>query len=312
MVLSCVARGFGPNLTKGLALTVFHRHDSAGLKNMMLTQTPDFLVTGHLCHDKVPGGYLPGGAAAYAGLLGVRLGFQTAVLTSFGDDFLFRSKFEAIDIFQVSSPHTTVFENIYESGQRTQFLHRRAAQLSPSNLPENWRNAKTVLLGPICDEVDVEFLQFFDLEKTTLCACPQGWMRQWDETGRVTPKFIENWNLLARASLISMSENDVNGDWNLIEKIAGQANVLVVTQGNMGATVFQNGKQQHFPSFPAYEVDPTGAGDVFAAAFSLHFSLHKNVEKAAVFANAAASLSIEKSGLEGIPDMETVVWRMAG
>ncbi len=264
----------------------------------MQTQAPDFLVVGHICHDKLPGGFQPGGAAAYAGLTGMHLGFRTAVLSSYGDDFLFGDLFQAMELFGVPAPHTTIFENIYENGQRRQFLHQRASLLSPAHLPQTWRSAKTVLLGPICDEVDLEFLHFFNPEKTTVIACPQGWMRRWDDKGRVSVKPFENWELLRSATLVSMSENDVGCNWDLIEQIAGKINILAVTQGRQGATVFRQGRPQHFPSLPAWEEDPTGAGDVFAAAFSLHFTRHKNLEEAVQFANAVAARSVEKKGLE--------------
>jgi 1D-myo-inositol 3-kinase len=271
----------------------------------MKNNTPDFLVTGHICYDKIPGGYLPGGAAAYAGLLAARLGYHSAALTSFGPDFLFASQFADLRIEAVPSPVTTVFENIYHDGERIQFLHQKAIDLTPVHLPQHWRQAKTVLLGPICDEVSFDFLDAFD-EKTIVCACPQGWMRQWDETHRVSPKPIENWELLAKADIISMSENDVAGDWNLIEKIAGMVNLLLVTQGSLGATVFHQNRREHFPSYPAAEVDPTGAGDIFAAAFTLHFSQEKNVAQAVAFAHAAASLSVEGKGMAAIPGKAAV------
>jgi len=266
----------------------------------MKTFIPDFLAIGHICHDRAAGGYLPGGAAAYAGLLAARLGHRTAVLTSFGGDFLFAPQFGEVTLEVVPSASTTVFENIYENGARTQYLHQKASDLGPEHLPKNWRQAKTVLLGPICDEVSFGFLEAFE-KNTVVCACPQGWMRQWDDAHRVSPKPIENWAVLAKADILSMSENDVAGDWGLIEKIAGMANILLVTQGQDGATVFYKNRRAHFPGFPANEVDPTGAGDVFAAAFTLHYSSGKNVGRAVAFAHAAASLSVQGRGMAGIP-----------
>ena len=271
----------------------------------MKTDTPDFLAIGHICHDRIPGSYLPGGAAAYAGLLAARLGFHTAALTSLGPDFLFASQFEGLALEAVPSPGTTIFENIYQNGERIQFLHQKASDLTPAHLPAHWRQAKTVLLGPICDEVSFDFLDAFE-KNTIICACPQGWMRQWDDGRRVSPKPIENWDVLAKADIISMSENDVACDWDLIEKIAGLANILLVTQGKNGATVFYENRREHFPSCPATEVDPTGAGDIFAAAFTLHFSKGKNVARAVAFAHSAASLSVEGKGMAGIPGREAV------
>ncbi len=271
----------------------------------MKNQPPDFLVIGHICHDKIPGGYLPGGAPTYAGLFAARQGFHSATLSSFGPDFLFASQFADLTLETVPSPFTTVFENIYHDSERIQFLHQKATDLTPSHLPQHWQQAKTVLLDPICDEVSFDFLDAFD-EKTMVCVCPQGWMRQWDEAHRVSPKPIENWGFLAKADIISMSENDVACDWDLIEKIAGIANLLLVTQGSNGATVFYENRRKHFPSYPATEVDPTGAGDIFAAAFTLHFSKGKNVALAVAYAHAAASLSVEGKGIAAIPDKKAV------
>ncbi|MEI2774041.1 MAG: PfkB family carbohydrate kinase [Candidatus Competibacter sp.] len=160
---------------------------------------------------------------------------------------------------------------------------------------------KTVLLGPICDEVSFDFLDFFAAQTTLTCACPQGWMRQWDENKKVSPKPIPDWLALAKADIISMSEADVAGDWDLINHIATIANILLVTQGVNGAVVFEKGQRRHFPSLPVEELDPTGAGDIFAAAFLLNYAEGKDLQKAVHFAHLAAGLSIQGSGMGSVP-----------
>jgi len=274
-----------------------------------ISNPPHSLIIGHVCHDVIPGGYAPGGAAYYAGLLAHRLGYQTAILTSFGEDFQFASQFGGIDLHVVPSPETTVFENIYQpDGQRIQYLHGRAALLTPSDLPKHWHAPKTALLGPICDEVSFEFLDFFKSQNTITCACPQGWMRQWDAehpkgASRVSPKPIADWQLLAKADIISMSEADVAGDWVLIEHIASFANILLVTQGAKGVVVFEKGhSRRHFSALQVVEVDPTGAGDIFAASFLLSYAEHWNTENAAYFANKIAGASVQAKGLEAVPE----------
>lgn len=255
----------------------------------------------------MPGDFVPGGAAAYAGLLSHRLGHETAVLTSFGEDFQFASQFEGLNLHIVPSLHTTVFENIYENGQRTQYLHSRAAPLTPADLPKDWQSPKTVLLGPICDEVSFEFLDFFSAKDTLTCACPQGWMRQWDERRLVSPKPIADWQILAKADIISMSEADVAGNWDLINHIAFFTNILLVTQGASGAVVFEKGERRHFPALAVPEVDPTGAGDIFAAAFLLRYAEQRNVAAAVHFAHLAAGTSIQKSGMDSVPGLAEIL-----
>jgi 1D-myo-inositol 3-kinase len=265
------------------------------------------LIIGHICHDVIPNGYTPGGAAAYAGLLSHRLGHPTNILTSFGPDFQFASQFEGINVHVKPSPATTIFENIYHDGQRTQYLHSRAELLTPADVPKHLPTPKTVLLGPICDEVSFGFLDFFAAQSGTItCACPQGWMRKWDDRHRVSPKPIPDWLVLAKADIISMSEADVAGDWNLIHHIATIANILLVTQGAHGAVVFEKGQRRHFPSLPVEELDPTGAGDIFAAAFLLNYAEGKDLEKAVQFAHLMAGLSVKGSGMASVPGRQEI------
>jgi sugar/nucleoside kinase (ribokinase family) len=275
----------------------------------MRKNAPDFLVIGHLCHDRVPGGYSPGGAVAYAGLQAARLGYKAAALTSFGDDFNFAGQFQELELAVVSAEHTTVFENIYRDGERIQYLHEKALDLSPAMLPAVWRQAATVMLGPICDEVSLDFLQAFD--KAVICACPQGWMRQWNEQGLIFNKPFSRWQELTSADIISMSESDVACDWGLIEQIASLADILLVTRGAAGAVVFHRGQRQDYPSFQTREIDPTGAGDIFATAFTLHYAENRNIPAAVNFAHAAASLNIEGTGMTAIPSHKAVEKRLA-
>ena len=64
------------------------------------------------------------------------------------------------------------------------------------------------------------------------------------------------------------------------------------------------------PAYPINEVDPTGAGDVFAAAFLTHLHKHGNPEQAIDFANCTASFSVEQAGIAGIPTTDMVLQRM--
>jgi sugar/nucleoside kinase (ribokinase family) len=63
---------------------------------------------------------------------------------------------------------------------------------------------------------------------------------------------------------------------------------------------------------PAEEVDPTGAGDVFAAAFLSHYMETNDAWQAALFASAAASISLAAPGTAAIPSRRQVeerLWR---
>ena len=67
----------------------------------------------------------------------------------------------------------------------------------------------------------------------------------------------------------------------------------------------------HFPVAPVEVFDPTGAGDVFAAAFMLRFNETNDPYLAAPFANSAASFAIEGPGTTTLATRSQVEERMA-
>jgi sugar/nucleoside kinase (ribokinase family) len=113
---------------------------------------------------------------------------------------------------------------------------------------------------------------------------------------------------------VIISEEDV-AEPSVIEDWAAKARMLVVTQGDRGCDVYRKGESEplHSPAFKsAIEVDPTGAGDVFAGAFLWH--LHKSGgdwKTAADWANCVASFAVEKRGVAGVPKLAEVEkrWR---
>ncbi|HKS69680.1 MAG TPA: PfkB family carbohydrate kinase, partial [Ktedonobacterales bacterium] len=56
-----------------------------------------------------------------------------------------------------------------------------------------------------------------------------------------------------------------------------------------------------YPGYPAREMDPTGAGDVFAAALLAALAEGRSPATAMDFANRVAALSVEGEGLAGVP-----------
>jgi sugar/nucleoside kinase (ribokinase family) len=78
--------------------------------------------------------------------------------------------------------------------------------------------------------------------------------------------------------------------------------IVVVTRGPDGALLYLDGNPpEAFPGYAAREVDPTGAGDVFAAAFLCRLRATGDPRAAADFANRVAALSVEGEGILGIP-----------
>jgi sugar/nucleoside kinase (ribokinase family) len=77
---------------------------------------------------------------------------------------------------------------------------------------------------------------------------------------------------------------------------------FTITRASQGATLFYR-DSDHFHTFdieaihPERAVDPTGCGDVFAAAFCYRYATTRSVLDAAEFANRVAAIKSTFSGL---------------
>lgn len=260
------------------------------------TAVPDFLCIGFFCHDLHAGIYVLGGTASYASLMAQGLGEQTAVLTSVGPDFLFMEQFERAGVAVVNKPatRTTVFENRYLDGERTQFIYERASTLGLEDLPALWKDVPVVKFCLIAEEVDFELLQSFP--KALVGATIQGWLRTWDANGRVSPKSMD-WQQLSAVDIAFMSKDDLLGFEGALSHIIQYAGIVIVTKGGDGATVYEDGQPAHYPAFPVQEVDPTGAGDIFATVFLVQYAKSEDIASSTAYAHAAASFVVERLGV---------------
>jgi sugar/nucleoside kinase (ribokinase family) len=259
----------------------------------------DYLVIGHICKDLLPDGYNIGGTAAYSALTSHNLGQRTAVVTSSAPGFDFYPSLDGVLVNVQDSPATTTFENIYSQGSRQQFLRNAADRIRAEAIPPAWRQAPIVHLGPVAQETDESLTELF--ADALLAATPQGWMRQWDATGRVWPKRWDERALSDKVRVVILSKEDIVGDERRFEACVHRFEIAIMTDGRHGATVGWQGEVRHFPAHPAVEIDPTGAGDIFAAAFLVALRETGDPWRAACFGNCAGAISVTRPGLKGIP-----------
>ncbi|HUE99102.1 MAG TPA: PfkB family carbohydrate kinase [Anaerolineales bacterium] len=271
------------------------------MSNLVVLEPVDYLVIGHVAHDLTPEGPRLGGTAAYSALTAQALGLRVGIVTASGPETSLDA-LNDIPVISLRSPQSTTFENIYRGRGhgRIQYLRAQAARIDFSSVPEAWRRTPIIHLGPIANETDSILPEGFS--PVQLGLTPQGWMRQWDSESRVS---LGEWTnadaALARAGAVVISREDVNGNDELIEHMSHQTRMLAVTEGAAGAVLYWNGDRRRFGAPEVTEVDATGAGDVFAAAFFVRlFNTHDPWE-ATRFATLVASRSVMRVGLDGIP-----------
>ena len=264
----------------------------------------DYLVVGHVAHDLTSNGPRLGGTAAYAALTAQALGYRVGIVTSAGPETSLQA-LDGIPVFSVESPRSTTYENIYTAQGRVQYLRARASHIDLNSVPDVWKQSSIVHIGPIADEVDSTLPAGFS--PALLGLTPQGWMRQWDPDGRVSPKqWATPEPALKNAGAVVLSREDVGGDDELIEHMASLTRVLVVTEADAGCVLYWHGDRRRFRAPKVEEVDATGAGDVFAASFFTRFFSTRDPWEAARFATLIASHSVTRTGLEGIPTPQEI------
>jgi sugar/nucleoside kinase (ribokinase family) len=287
-----------------------------------MSAPPEFVVIGHATRDLLPdGSWRLGGGVAYAGATASRLGLRVGVLTSAPPDVLsaLRGALPDAAIVNIPTPEATTFENIYDATGRRQFLRARAEPLALDHLPPAWAKARIVLLAPLAQEVDPIFAQAFP--GALVAAAPQGWLRRWDTEGAVSPGPLDVApQLLPHVRALILSRDDLllpdagpaqkeQAD-AVIAIWASRTPLVAMTRGADGANLYASGATaDSFPGIVAREVDPTGAGDVFAAAFLCWLDRTGDAPAAVRFANHVAACSVERVGVESAPTIAQLVAR---
>lgn len=274
------------------------------MSELKTLQSVDYLLVGHVAVDLTPAGKQLGGTVSYAALTARALGLRVGIVTSVGED----APLEFLDgtqIYNIPSEQSTVFENIATERGRKQILHHRASEITFEHIPLVWRYAPIVHLAPIAQEVDAKMVGQFP--NSWVGVTPQGWMRAWDEKGSVVAKAWENSEqVLGEAGGVVLSLEDINRDLELAERMAHRASLLCLTEGKEGAVMHWHGDRRRFRPPVVQEVDATGAGDIFAAAFFTRLFRTRDPWEAARFATHLAAYSVTRVGLNGIPSSEEI------
>lgn len=103
---------------------------------------------------------------------------------------------------------------------------------------------------------------------------------------------------LGEAAMLTGASNDEAG----IHQWLAQGKTVVLKMGARGSRIFHQGEVIEIPGFAVQEVDPTGAGDSFSAAFTVAMLEGMPLASAGRFANAVGALAVTKKGpMEGAP-----------
>jgi sugar/nucleoside kinase (ribokinase family) len=271
---------------------------------------PRLLSVGHVCHDAAPGGNVVGGSVAYGSLTARTLGWDVGILSSAGPDFEPERELPAIPMFIQPAKATTCFVNEYQpDGTRRQTVTARADDIRFEALPDAWRAPDALLLGPLVGELSGISATAFDAE--CVGAIAQGYVRAIDAFGVVSAKDWERPERdLLGVHVLFLSQHDLPEADARARELLSLVPLVALTRGWRGLTLFSRDGRHDVPTLPRPEKDPTGAGDVFAAAFLVRYQETGNPLEASAFAACAASCAVEGVGATSLGDRAEVMRRM--
>jgi len=289
--------------------------------------TEYFTAIGHVALDTGNPDRL-GGGVSYSGIAARNLDARVTILTRAPETHPYLCTLRQRGITIIVPPsdsntsdqnRITTFSNEYDRhGNRQQVLLERQDPITTRDLIHlpTLRQRPTFLVAPIIGEVETAVIPKL-AKKGEVAVTPQGYFRKTGENGVIYQKDWSGYEKhLAFAKYVILSDEDiaVEGVRNdaLLSTLRGIVPTVILTRGELGATVYsQEEGELPIAAFELYSneiLDPTGAGDVFAAAFLITMKRTGNLHNAAVAAAlyAAIKLTTPGIGIEAVPSSDLV------
>lgn len=259
------------------------------------------MVAGNVAEDRAPGGWAPGGPSLYTARMCVALGARVTLVSAIPHGY----PADALDGISVSATpggQAARYANTYDdAGHRTQLLLQEGSPIPLGLVQDACRDADALFLAPAYHELSGVPPKPPGLVAVAL----QGLLRTHDDEGRVSP-LPEPWPHVQRfardGAFVFYSDEDTAHPETLASAASLAGAHVLVTRGARGATHFAPGLPPvPLAALPATPVEPTGAGDCFAAAFAVRMLETSDLTEACRWALAAGALAIQAPGLAGVP-----------
>jgi 1D-myo-inositol 3-kinase len=268
----------------------------------------EVLVAGNYCHDRLVTRAADGsraetealgGSAAYATSVLRALGARFRVVAKVGADFRSGYLDRVPSPIVVPGARTTSFVDDYTLGEeRVATLLAACEPIRPGELGAG--SAEVAIACPIAGELPPETLLALRSRARVLVADIQGLIRRADADGRVTHARWDKTPFAALADRIDYLKIGSGEADGLDLAALSRRTHVILTRDARGCTLIREGRATDVPAFPATEVDRTGAGDCFLAAFSCALARGRAPEDAAVIGCWAGALAVSRLG---IPDL---------
>jgi sugar/nucleoside kinase (ribokinase family) len=256
-----------------------------------------------------------GGSAPFASLASKTQNIDCAIISIVGNDF----PKEYIDIFtqrnidisqvQIDEKGKTFFwEGKYHDNMNkrdTLDTQVNVLEKFEPKLPEKYNEIDVLVLGNLDPKVQIKVIdQFSKRPDFTMLDTMNFWMNN---------SLYDLLEVIKKVDLICINDEEVlqlSNSKNINEGVSKILTMgpkyIIVKMGEYGASVYSSNNRFTCKSFPVKKVvDPTGAGDSFAGGFAGYLASSKDygfesISNALIYANAIASFSVEKFGVDNM------------
>ena len=255
------------------------------------------------------GGWLPGGPSLYAARCAAALGAEVTLVTGMEAGYPPEALL-GLRVVATVVDSLPRYANSYDAaGSRSQLLLAEGSGI-PVELLSRVEDCDVLFLAPAYHEIG----QWPRVSARVRAASLQGPLRATDANRRVVHR-DNAWQAIrgiaTRGTLCFLSDEDTADAAGLARKISAAGAVAIVTHGPGGATRYEGRAALTRPATVATPIDPTGAGDCFAMAYSVRIAEAGDADAAFSFALMAGALAVEGIGIAGIPTRAAIEDRLA-
>jgi sugar/nucleoside kinase (ribokinase family) len=253
------------------------------------------------------------GCSTNACLAFSKLGLDGFLVGNVGDDFSARLRDDlserkvAFKLYRSEQTGGFQLEYYDDQGNRHLSILGTAGDIQFEALPE-LKDASLVLLGPILGEISKDFgYQLRQHTSAPIFLDPQGTLRK-SRDGKIVHEITDDFRELARISKV-VKANELETE--TVTGIAPRSNpkkavealhkygaeISILTLAEAGSIIFNGKDFYEIPPYSTNAIDPTGAGDTYAAGFCYQYLRDpSDLLKAGCFGSAVASVMVENTG----------------
>ena len=255
-----------------------------------------------------------GGGVTYGSIALLSLGYKTSAVTKVGKDFprkfnRYLRNYVNLGLLGPESKEKTTRYRIDRSTEpRKLWLRSRCAPISISDFQKaltEKHNHSTVVLNPVAGEVSQAVVRAI-CGSHYVAMDSQGFVRRVQKKDSlVTSKKIRDISFLEGVDLLKADagelrawtgESDVQSS---VSKLSRYVKCLLMSSGAGSVKLYEGGRiKAEATPFPVQVKDTTGAGDILLACYAAKHCESQDVKKALAFSVGAATLSVQRVGIE--------------